>query len=194
METLSLKEIFIEKIGLQEKQYLEFLEMSKTVSFRKKDFLLKNENVCSFIGFVEKGVIRSYIQKDEEEFNNDFYFENSFVSAYRSFLTQTPAHSSIQALADVSIRIITYSQIRLLESASDVWYKFGKYISDELFIRKCRRETSFLRDTAKERYEQLIQLYPNLEQLVPQYQIASYLRVKPESLSRIKALTYINKK
>jgi len=189
----TLQKIFINKMGLQETHYSKFCEISQIRSFDKKDLLLREGGICSFIGFVEDGTVRSFLQKDGEEFNNDFYFTGSFVSAFRSFITQTPAYSTIQALSPSTIRCITYAQLQTLEQSSDTWLKFGKHIAEELFIRKCKRETSLLRESAQERYESLIKSYPEIEQLVPQYQIASYLRIKPESLSRIKSLTYINK-
>lgn len=188
----SLQKIFVEEIGLEEKHYAQFLECSRVVAYQKKDFILNEGSICSFIGFIEKGIVRSYLQKEDKEYNNDFCFESSFVTAYRSFLTQTPAFSTIQALAPVSIRLISFNQLHALQNSSDAWYKFGKYIGDELFIKKCKRETSFLKETASERYENLIATYPKIEQEIPQYQIASYLRIEPESLSRLKTLTYIN--
>lgn len=189
-----IQDIFINGMGLTEKDCEKFYVISRTITCNKKDFLLKEGNICSFIGFVEKGIVRSFLQKDDEEFNNDFFLPDSFFSAYRSFVTQTAAISTLQAMSsDTIVRLITYQQLQSLQHSSDSWYKFSKYIADQLFIRKCTKETSLLRDSASQRYESLLQSYPNIEQLVPQYQIASYLRIKPESLSRIKALTYINK-
>jgi hypothetical protein len=77
---------------------------------------------------------------------------------------------------------------KLLNTDSD-FYKLSKLISETLFIRKCKRETTLLMDSAQERYAFLLKNYPKIEQLIPQYQIASYLGIKPESLSRIKSLT-----
>ncbi len=75
-----------------------------------------------------------------------------------------------------------------------VYYKLGKFISDSLFLKKCKRETSLLMDSTNDKYKFLLDLYPQIEQVVPQYHIASYLGIKPESLSRMKSLTYINEK
>jgi CRP-like cAMP-binding protein len=188
-----LQEIFIKEMLLQKEHYLKFCEISQVKSYDKKEFILKENSICPFVGFVEKGTVRSFIRKNDKEFNNDFYFNNSFISAYRSFVTQTPAYSNIQAMSKTTIRYITFDQIKKLENTSDSWNKFGKYIAEQFFIRKCTRETSFLIKSAKERYDSLIKSHPKIEQLMPQYAIASYLRIEPETLSRIKALTYINK-
>lgn len=72
--------------------------------------------------------------------------------------------------------------------ASNEWFKFGKYISDSLLSKKCRKETSFLMDNAFERYKLLLRTYPQIEQYLSQYHIAAYLGIKPESLSRLKSL------
>jgi CRP-like cAMP-binding protein len=188
-----LQDIFIKKIFLQKEHYLKFFEISQLRSYEKKEYILKENSVCPFVGFVEEGIVRSFILKNGKEFNNDFYFNNSFISAYRSFVTQTPAYSNIQAMSKTTIRYITFEQLKKLEKNSDVWNKFGKYIAEQFFIRKCTRETSFLINSAEERYNSLIESQPKIEQLIPQYAIASYLRIEPESLSRIKALTYIKK-
>jgi CRP-like cAMP-binding protein len=138
--------------------------------------------------------MRSFIRAGQtDERNNDFYFEHDFVSAYASFLTSQPTNCNIQALNDVDLVYITAEHYQELLSRDNEWYKLGKYISETFFIRKCKRETSFLKNTAAKRLESVLQLYPGIEQRVSQYHIASYLGVKPESLSRIKRLTYINK-
>ncbi|MTI32762.1 Crp/Fnr family transcriptional regulator [Xanthovirga aplysinae] len=188
----NFRDILIDKIGLQEEHYLNLSKVLKKVYLKKKDFLLKAGNICSFIGFIQEGVLRSYVQKDGDEFNIDIYLQGSFVSSYTSFLTQMPSKGNLQALADTTIYIIPYKDYsELLKSTGD-WYLFGKYLADTLFIKKCQRETSLLTDSATERYRLLLKTYPQIEQLVTQYHIASYLGIKPESLSRIKSLTYIN--
>ena len=189
---LKLKEIFIEKAGLEEVYYNEFFKLLKEVKLKKREYLLRENSVCKFMGFVVEGSLRSYIQKDGDEFNVEFYLPNYFISAYTSFITQTPANGNIQALENTSIYTISHTDFQNLLNKSTGWYKLGKFISDELFIRKCKRQTSLLMDQAADRYQLLLETYPKIEQHVSQYHIASYLGIRPESLSRIKSLTYIN--
>ena len=189
----ALKKIIINEIGLTEEHLFQFGKILKRVHLQKKEFLIKAGDICSFIGFVQEGVLRTYVHNEEEEFNIDFHLPNSFVTAYKSFLTQTPTKAYIQALSDTTIYFISYSDYHKLLKESNDWYRLGKYIADTLFIIKCKRESSLLMDSAIERYKLLLIDYPQIEQLVAQYHIASYLGIKPESLSRIKSLTYINK-
>ncbi|KFF02774.1 Crp/Fnr family transcriptional regulator [Chryseobacterium luteum] len=191
METLIT--IFIEKLGLEKRHFEKFSNEMYTKIVKKKEHLIIEGSVCKFIGVVTSGTLRSYIRNNGEEFNNDFYLENSFVSAYTSYLTQMPTNCNIQALTDVEINYITYNQLNKLIAEDSDFLKLGKYISDNYFIRKCKRETSFLKNTASERLENLSTIFPGIEQQVSQYHIASYLGIKPESLSRIKLLTYIKK-
>ncbi len=189
-----LQNIFINKIDITQEYFFEFCEISKVVTYKKNAFIINEGSVCNFIGFVETGIVRSFIKKEEVQYNNAFYFPNSFFSAYNSFINKKPAISIMQAMTETTARLISYDQLQNLQNTSPVWFKFGKYVADEFFIRKCERESSLLRDTALERYHALLKLYPNIEQLIPQYQIASYLKIKPESLSSLKALTYIKEK
>lgn len=188
-----LIDLFTKKLGLNEDHILKFSEQLKLKSLTKKEHLITEGSICDFIGFVSSGTLRSYVSNTDGEFNNDFYFDGDFVSAYTSFLTRKPTNCNIQALTNCEIRYITYEKLDRLILEDIAFLKLSKFISDTYFIRKCKRETSFLKQSASERLEGLSLAYPGIEQRVAQYHIASYLGVKPESLSRIKLLTYINK-
>ncbi|MBZ4043183.1 Crp/Fnr family transcriptional regulator [Flavobacterium hibisci] len=188
-----LKDIFIDKLGLEILHLEKFISLARTKKLKKKEFLIKEGAVCEFIGFVVSGKLRSYVQNEEQEFNNDFYLQNSLVTAYTSYLTQNPTNCNIEALGDTEIVYITNKQFNVLIEEDVRFLKLAKYISDVFFIKKCKRETSFLKNSATERFAQLCKAYPGIEQEISQYHIASYLGIKPESLSRIKLLTYINK-
>jgi CRP-like cAMP-binding protein len=168
--------------------YNRFIELSETKHLKKKEFFVKQGEICRFIGLIESGVLRSYIEKDGKEFIKDFYFTGMFVVSYGSFLTGNPSFANIQALEDCQLITLSRSAYDRLLAESNEWYKFGKYISDCLLIRKCQKETSFLMNDANERYKLLLQTYPRIEQHVSQLHIAAYLGIKPESLSRLKSL------
>lgn len=189
----ALQTLFTKTLGLKAAHFEEFQNELRIKNVKKKEFLIQEGAVCDFIAIVISGILRSFVQNNEGEFNNDFYLENSFASAYTSFLTQMPTNCNIEALTDVELYSISHKQFHALIEKDANFLKVAKYISDDYFIRKCKRETSFLKNSAAERLEMIRKLYPNIEQKVPQYHIASYLGIKPESLSRIKLLTYINK-
>lgn len=184
----TLEQIFKKELNLPDKLYSRFIALTETKHLKKKESFVQQGEVCHCIGMIESGILRSYIEKDAVEFIKDFYFPGSFVVSYGSFLTGKPCIGSIQALEDTSLITLSRSAYDLLMEESDEWFKLGKYISDNLLIRKCRRETSFLMDNAYERYKLLLRTYPRIEQHVSQHHIAAYLGIRPESLSRIKFL------
>ena len=179
--------LFSNKLNLGPAYADTFLKLMSTKVIRKNDFLIVEGTICNFLGIVNSGSIRSFVRNDQEEFNNDFYFEDDFVSAYNSFLTRRPNGCNIQALTDTEIYCLSYEQLNTLLNEDKEWMKFGKYVSDFFYIKKCERETSLLRNSATERLDLLLENFPGIEQKVSQYHIASYLGIKPETLSRIKA-------
>jgi len=83
---------------------------------------------------------------------------------------------------------VSYDQLNALLIEDAEWMKLGKYVSELFYIRKCERETSLLKNSASERLDLFLASFPGIEQKVSQYHIASYLGIKPETLSRIKVL------
>ncbi|WP_343671446.1 Crp/Fnr family transcriptional regulator [Chitinophaga sp.] len=180
-------EIIAARLNLPASFKDDFLSQSRIIHIPKKGNFVRAGSTCTYLGIVETGALYAHISSTGEDLITDFFVPGSFVSYYRSFLTQQPASGSISAEDDTMVRVIDYDQYRLLQQSLE-WLTFFKYISDGFFIRKCTRETSFMKLSAQERYKQLINRYPKIEQQFPQYKIASYLGIKPETLSRIRSL------
>ena len=179
------------QLGLDKNALAQFKSLLKVKSLSPKEHWIAEGTICRYLGFVISGTIRSYVRGEDGEFNNDFYLPESFVSAYTSFLTQMPTNCNIQALAETKIAYISSEQFALLCEADARFFKLAKHISDQFFIRKCKRETSFLKHNATQRLLMVKKMYPGIEQQISQYHIASYLGIKPQSLSRIKLFTYV---
>jgi len=184
----AVSQIVVKNLGLSTEMYDRFIELSCTKQLKKKEFFVQQGKVCHYLGVIGSGVLRSYIEKSGEEHIKDFYFSGSIVVALGSFLTGEQCIGNIQALEETHLITLSRTSYFQLLNESNEWYKFGKYISDSLLIKKCQRESSFLMENAHERYKLLLKTYPNIEQLVSQHHIASYLGIKPQSLSRIKFL------
>mgnify|MGYP002431203709 CR=1 FL=1 len=184
----TIEQILKKELKLSDDMCSRFLELVETKHLKKKELFVQQGKVCYSLGIIESGVLRSYIEKDAVEFIKDFYFPGSIVVSYGSFLTGEPSIGSIQVLEETYLITLSRSSYGQLLQESSEWFKFGKYISDSLLIKKCREETSFLMDNAFERYKLLLKTYPQVEQHLSQYYIAAYLGIKPESLSRLKSL------
>ncbi|TYP96281.1 CRP-like cAMP-binding protein [Tenacibaculum adriaticum] len=180
---------YIEKtIAVDEKDWQLFSSKLKKRVFSKKSILLNIGEIENYISFIEKGIVRFLIPKEdkEKEVTFGFCFENEFVSAYDSFLTRTPSLYQLEALSDVSMWSISYSDLQEVYTQSFVGNVIGRLSTERLFLIKSKREQSLLNDTAEERYLKLFTDRPNLIKEIPLKYIASYIGVTAQALSRIR--------
>ncbi|QNL48061.1 Crp/Fnr family transcriptional regulator [Olivibacter sp. SDN3] len=155
--------------------------------YGKNDYFLRQGDVCRHVGFINQGLIRYYMVKDSgEELTLDFGKETEFTCNYESFLDQSVSAVSIQCLEPSEILVISYENLQLLYDKVTQGQKFGRLICEQLYIHAMKKVRSFYADEPEERYLQFTHQYPGLQQRVPQYHIASFVGVKPPSLSRIR--------
>ncbi|MFD2033579.1 Crp/Fnr family transcriptional regulator [Belliella marina] len=170
-------------IDEQEKGLIDLLFQFKNWS--RGEYFLAQGDVCKEIGFLTKGLVVYFIQEDESHAYN-FGKESDFVCNYESFLTKTPSSKSIKCIENVEMLCINYDKLQQLYSKIEQGEKMGRLISEQLFLESIANITSFYVDTPEQRYLKFLEHYPDLNQRIPQYLIASYIQVKPQSLSRIR--------
>ncbi|CAM3970308.1 cAMP-binding domain of CRP or a regulatory subunit of cAMP-dependent protein kinases [Pedobacter westerhofensis] len=186
MDQEALHHLIVRNVGLSEQHFESFLSIRQTRTLAKKELLVKEGSICNMIGFIHSGLMRSFVRGDGEEHNTDFYFDGYLVSAYSSMVTQLPSDHLIEALTETQLSYISLDDYNNLVSNDIAWLQFGKYVAEFFLIRKCKREIALLKLSAAERLEDMRKTYPGIEQLISQYHIASYLGIKPQSLSRLK--------
>ena len=145
------------------------------------------------ISFIESGVVRLFIPKDnpEKDITFGFSFKNQFVSAYDSFLTQSPSNYQLQALTDTTILSISYKDLQLVYKSTRIGNLIGRLTAEDLFLIKSKREQNLLNLNAEQRYLKLFKERPELLKYVPLKYISSYIGVTAQALSRIrKRLVY----
>lgn len=191
----SLRKITMEnfKIYLQKNAQisdLEFEQLSKnlkTATIEKSSFLLKPGEICSHSFFVEKGLLRSYtIDKAGKEHIVQFASENWIIGDRSSIYFNEPSDFFIDA---VETTTYIFLDQEFLNQASDLSKNFRQFNDRALHnhIRHLQKRINLLLSaTAEQRYMNFIQLYPDLTLRVPQWMIASYLGIAPESLSRVR--------
>ncbi len=158
----------------------------KEKHYKKGECVLADGQVCKHAGFIEKGLVRYYINADGEEKTYDFGRENNFVCNYESFLPQTPSTKIIQALEDSVIWQISYADLQAFYKSVSSGERFGRIAIEQVFVQLLSALGSLYTDTPEQRYTKLLNEHPDLPQRVSQYHIASYVGVKPQSLSRIR--------
>jgi len=154
----------------------------------KKHIFLKLHDIENHISFIESGVVRLFIPKEnpEKEITFGFSFTDQFVSAYDSFLTQSPSAYELQALTDTTLLSMSYADLQDVYKNTQIGNLIGRLTAERLFLIKSRREQHLLNLTAEERYLKLFKERPELLKEVPLKYISSYIGVTPQALSRIR--------
>ena len=153
---------------------------------KKGEHFLTSGNVCRHLIFIETGLVRYYINSDGIEKTNYFNKENEFVCDYVSFLTQIPSYVNIQALEDTTAWIISHEGMQQFYKEVTTGERFGRLGIEEVFVNVVSQIGSLYTDSPEVRYHKFISNYPDVGQRIPQYYIASYVGIKPQSLSRIR--------
>lgn len=165
----------------------------KEKSIKKGDLFLAEGQICKQVGFIVNGLMRYYINHDGEDKTYAFARENNFICNNESFIPQTPSTKIIQALEDCEILQISYEDLQLFYKSVTQAERFGRLVIEQVFIKTLQDLSSFYTDTPKLRYEKFIKEHPDLQQRISQYHIASFVGVKPQSLSRIRKKTFNQK-
>lgn len=173
-------------INLNQQEVECINELFKEKQLKKGDLFLADGQVCTQVGFIVKGLVRYYINHDGEDKTYAFAQEGNFVCNYESFVPQMPSTKIIQALEDCEMLQISYADLQTFYTSVRKGERFGRIVIEQVFIQTLKDLSSFYTDTPEYRYEQFIKQHPGLQQRLSQYQIASYVGVKPQSLSRIR--------
>lgn len=164
----------------------EFMKQGEVKHYDKGDFIIKEGDVEQYLYYLKSGTVKVGILKGSEEWLLDFWFDEDFFSSYTSFLTREPSRVFIQALTAVEVFRFHYDSLQEAYKKSNAANLVGRLMAEHLFIRKTQREIDFLTKSAEERYFDLIKFDPEVIQRIPVNQIARYLGIQPESLSRIR--------
>ena len=162
-----------------------------SVSFYEKD-LLKGDvfipygKTCNRIGFVKKGILKCVTLGKNKEVIDDFAFENQFVTNYYSFLTETKSTKNIVCIDNCKLLIIDRKELHQLSKKHLFIEQIARKVTEKLYLSLHQKINDLRLLTAEERYLQLFKNKKNIIAKIPQYDIASYLNVSPETVSRIR--------
>jgi CRP-like cAMP-binding protein len=153
----------------------------------KKDEIWENEGTISkYAGFVNSGILRQFSIKDGNEFTENFFSERDFMGNFGSHIQQIPSKTITQAVESCEILTFPFTVIDSMTKEFPEMELLSEMVRNKKMIDLNDRNASLLRDTPEERYYYLLKSKPELINRVPQYMIAQYLGIRPESLSRIR--------
>jgi CRP-like cAMP-binding protein len=163
------------------------MDKTETLSLEKDEALLKEGEICQYVSYVASGLLMYYrISETGEEKAHDFASEDDWASQYQSMIAQTPSPLGIRAIEKTTVYRISAANLKKLYTEVPVFERIARQIVEKIFIANIRRTDEFQNLKADERYESLLRTHPQLVQRVPQYYIASFLGIAPQSLSRIR--------
>lgn len=182
-----LKENIQKRVTLPEEAWNRLVSMLTVQNIKKREVWLKAGDVTETMGFVLKGCLRTYFTDEKgHEHVVQFAFEDWWTSDLMSFVTQEPSAYSIEALEESSVAILHKTDYEQLLTEYPVFERFFRLLVQGAYVAGQMRMIAVMSKNAEQRYTDLVKKYPALEMRIAQHQIASYLGITPEALSRIK--------
>ncbi len=160
----------------------------KPVSLKKADFFTRQGDIPDTFAFLYSGLMRAFTTNEKsDEYNKNFFTENSFPGSMVALLNSAPSEFTIEALEETNLILINFRHYRELLVQSDElkWFQIN-YLEQNWLIGKEKREVEFAQDNALDRYQNFINSNPDLAKRLTQYHIASHLGITPTQLSRIR--------
>lgn len=170
----------------EEKNFFTSLLYSKSI--KRKTLHFKEGDVCKDTTFVVSGCMRGYmIDKNGFEHVLSFAPSNWWIADMHSFISQQPGHITIEALADTEVLMLSKTDQEILYQQVPKFERFFRIIVEKSLVSNQQRLIDNFSLTAEERYHNFCKRYPGLIESVPQKQIASYIGITPEFLSKLRS-------
>ncbi len=174
----------IESFSDEEIDHLQSLLVKKFI--RKGDHFLNPNQVSRHIAFIDSGLTVHYSLHDGIEIPCNFSMEGNWMGSLKSFDSGSPTEVAIKALEDLWIREISTEHTQQLFDSSPCWLRFKNHLLQDVFFNITQHNADLAMLDAKERYYKFMREKPDLFNRIPQYYIAAYLGITPQSLSRIR--------
>lgn len=155
--------------------------------FKRNQYLLQEGDVARHESFVLRGIARTY-EVDEKGKEHVLFFgpEDWWIGDLYSFLSNTPTRYNIDCLEDTEVLQVSKENLDVLYEKVPKLNKYFRILFQNAFITLTHRVGAILSRAAMERYQEFLQKYPHIEQRIANRQIASFLGITPQSLSRLR--------
>jgi CRP-like cAMP-binding protein len=164
------------------------LQQTITKTYKKGEFLLRSEETCKYLYFINEGLIKSYSEKDEKEFIMRFFSENVLFSVFDSYITQTPSKFNLVTLEDTTVTLIRYKTMEDLCKQHHAMETFFRKLVSIVATKMTKRISEMLEENATDRYRLFVEENNAIHQRISLGDIAKYLGITQQSLSRIRTI------
>ena len=173
---------------ISREELVELLQYCEIRKFDKRAVIVREGEIDNYLNLVVKGLIRKYLPVRKDEVILQLATEGHVVQSEISFLTRKPSMVVLETLEPTILLSLTYDK---MEEALDRFPKgerLGRMILYGMFIKKDENRYNRLSKSTRQRFFDYIDHHQHMLQRVPQKYLASYLQIKPETFSRLKAL------
>ena len=178
---------FLDELGDLSAADRELLaQLIPTHSYSRGTILLHEGEVAREAYYVLEGCVRAYYLVNGEEYTTAFYTENESCAALYSYTNQVPASFFLECIEDCTLTVLSFENEQRIIRDYPRFESLCRVSMESDFGKNQEMLAFYLSKSPEERYLHLLETRPELFRRIPQYQLASYLGVKPESLSRIR--------
>lgn len=166
----------------------EFILQNGTLrQIARKDYLIRQNETSPFVGFITEGMFR-YTRTDSagKEHIIGYSFKDDFIGEYSANLCHRSSIANIQAIKDSSVYLVRHTELERFWNLSAEHQHLGRIVAEQLFVMTYRRLIDSYCSTPEERYIDLMKRYPDLKEMIPLKEIASFIGVTPETVSSIR--------
>jgi CRP-like cAMP-binding protein len=167
----------------------DFQVLMEPLSLKRNEYLVSEGSRVKYAYILLDGVIRVFYNKEGNEYNKTFFIPGMFPTPLTALLSGTPSALSFQALLPCELIRFSFHHFRNLFVEHRSLETFMLRVLEQEWITKERHDIQMVTNDATENYMVFRKEYPNLENQIPLYHIASYLGITPIQLSRIRAQT-----
>jgi CRP-like cAMP-binding protein len=189
-----LLEYFSALTTLSDEETQAIVESMRVRTYEQGTLLLREGEQVVESYFVMQGCVREYCLIGGEEMTTNFFTEGQWVLSLQSLLHRVPANHWLVCAEQTVVVVGTEKGEQELLKQCPRFESIARKVTEYILAEYQERVAAHLTSTPEQRYVRLLQSRPELLQRIPQYQIASYIGVKPESLSRIRKRLALNKK
>lgn len=183
--TPELKKFLIDYVKLPQAELDDIASKFKKRTIKKNEFVLRENEVCKDLVFVQSGCLRLYYIQEDIEVSVWFAMQHSSAIEIYSFISETPTNYFLQAIEHTEILYLPKSVLNKLYETHPKMQELMRKFWEDVILHLLERFTALQRDSAEQRYRDLLSK-PDYLQSIPQKYLASFIGVTPTSLSRIK--------
>lgn len=175
-------------VTLSDDEIEQFISILKTTRIKKRQFVIQPGFVSEYRNYIVEGAVRVFYLDDHgKEHTVSIGIEDWFFTDFHSYLTRTPAEYYAEALEDSLILQMKYEDVEDLCSRIHPLCQYFRLYIERALSHSNQRVITNISKTSEERYWEYVNKYPQIAHRIPQYVLASYLGISPESISRIRS-------